>query len=121
MTVLDEETRRFVQQAVVLPPKALAQAWERLLDLHPQGGRAALGAVRVSAAQNSEIDNAVRSGLRARLADLDAHSPGLFSDAIVATGSVARAIQARSKLTGEQYQLLTEPFTAVGMAVPEHR
>ncbi|WP_442934447.1 SRPBCC family protein [Micromonospora sp. CPCC 205546] len=41
------------------------------------------------------------SGLRARLADLPAHSPDLFSDAMAATGSV---IQARSKLTGEQYQ-----------------
>ncbi|MER7417195.1 hypothetical protein ABT346_10470 [Micromonospora peucetia] len=120
MTVLDEATRRFVQQAVVLPPEVLVQVWDRLIDLLSQGGREARDAVRVSASQNSEIDTAVRSGLSARRADLDAHSPDLFSDAKAATGIVASAIQARSKLTGEQYRLLTEPFTAVGMAVPEH-
>ena len=121
MTVLDEATRRFVQQAVVLPPEVLARVWDHLIDLLPQGGREARRAVRVSASQNSEIDTAVRSGLGARRADLDAHSPDLFSDAKAAMATVARAIQARSKLTGEQYGLLTKPFTAVGMAVPEHR
>ena len=118
--MLDDETRRFLQAALTLAPPALARAFDRAVELRRQGGREASRAAKPSAAQNSHIEHTVRTGLRARLAELDEHSPELLSDAKSVTAIAARAVLKRANLTGEQYRILTEPFTAEGVPVPEH-
>ncbi|MFC7923145.1 hypothetical protein [Streptomyces cinereoruber] len=116
---MESATARFVEEATALPAATLAEVYERLLDRWADGGRAAGGATRVSASENSSIDRAVRSALLPRVDELEAVRQGLHSDSISACGIAARAVRKRSALTEEQYRVLLAPFVAVGLDAPE--
>lgn len=118
--MLDAATTRFIEQVAALPADALAAVFDQSLDLWMPVGRAASEATKISAAQNSELDHDVREALRPRAAELDAHSAGLHSDAKSATVIAARAIQTRSTLAVEHYDVLVAPFIAAGVEVPPH-
>ncbi|MFC8913625.1 hypothetical protein ACFUAB_32730, partial [Streptomyces cinereoruber] len=58
---MESATARFVEEATALPAATLAEVYERLLDRWADGGRAAGGASRVGAAENSSFNRAGRS------------------------------------------------------------
>lgn len=118
--MLDAATTRFIEQVSALPAEALAAVVDQSLDLWVPAGRAASAAIKISAAQNSELDHDVRAVLRPRAAELDAHATGLHSDATGATVIAARAIQTRATLAVEHYDVLVAPFIAAGVEVPPH-
>lgn len=118
--MLDAATERFIGQVGELSAASLAQVFDAALALRRAGGRDASRATRPSAAENSEIDHAVRSTLLPRAEELDAHRPGLHSDAKSAAVIGARAIQMRGTLTAAQYDVLVRPFAAIGIEVPPH-
>lgn len=113
-------TARFIETVAKLPPATLADVYDHALRLRRQGGREASRALRLSASEYSEIDHAVRSALLPRAGELDAYRPGLFSDALSACVIGSRAVRKPGMLSQGQYALLTGPFTAVGVAVPDH-
>jgi hypothetical protein len=118
--MLDAATERFIDQVGRLPASSLAEAFDAALALRRAGGRDASRATKPSAAENSEIDHSVRSTLLPRAEELDAHRPGLHSDAKSAAVIGARAIQKRGTLTAAQYEVLLRPFQAIGVEVPAH-
>ena len=118
--MLDPETERFVEQVGKLPPEALAEAFDRALALRRSGGREASRATKPSASEDSALDHAVRSVLLPRADELDAHRPSLHSDAKSAAMITARAILKRGSLSVEQYEVLVQPFIAVGVDIPPH-
>lgn len=118
--MLEAATVTFVEQATVLPPESLAEAFGRLVALRRQGGKEASRAAVPSAAENSELDHKIRSALLPRAAELDAVHMGLHSDARAAISTTARAILKRGKLAPEQYQVLVEPFNGRGVEMPPH-
>lgn len=117
---MDASTARFVETVATLPPETLAAVFDHVVRLRRQGGREAGRALRLSASENSALDRAVRSALLPRAGELDAHRAGLHSDALAAVVIGARAVRKPATLSSEQYALLTDPFTAVGVAVPGH-
>jgi hypothetical protein len=119
--MLEPDTRRFIEAIGALPPEALAAAFDRMLELRRSGGREASRALKPSASENSAIDHAVRSTLLPRAAELDGFRDHLHSDAISAITISARAILKRDRLSGEQYRLLVDPFTSVGVDAPAVR
>ncbi|MFJ6522939.1 hypothetical protein ACIQJ4_32345 [Streptomyces filamentosus] len=118
--MLDAGTERFVDHAVVLPPAALATAFDRMVDGRSTGGREASRAARPSAAQDSALTHRVRAALLPRADELNGHHGGLHSDAKAAICIAARAVLKRGRLTPEQYALLTGPFTDLGVPAPPH-
>lgn len=97
---------------------ALAALYEDSLDRWSRGGRDASNATRVSASENSAIERAVRTALLRRTHELDAFRPHLCFDIKPACSIAARAVCKRTKLTGEQYRVLLDPFAAAGVTVP---
>ncbi|MBM7829580.1 hypothetical protein JOE59_000285 [Agromyces cerinus] len=118
--MLDAATTWFIEQVAALPAEELAVIFDESLDLWVPAGRAASGAIKISAAKNSELDHDVRAVLRPRAAELDAHATGLHSDAKGATVIAARAIQTRATLAVEHYDVLVAPFISAGVEVPPH-
>jgi hypothetical protein len=116
--MLEPETAQFIETVGELPPDALAAAFDRMLELRRAGGREASRALKPSASENSSVDHAVRSTLLPRASELDEFRDHLHSDAISATTIAARAILKRDRLSAEQYRLLVEPFTSVGVDAP---
>ncbi|MFB9308834.1 hypothetical protein BJY17_001700 [Agromyces hippuratus] len=118
--MLDAATARFIEQVAALPAEELATIFDESLNLWMPAGRAASEAIKISAAENSELDHDVREALRPLTAELDAHVAGLHSDAKSATVMAARAVQTRATLTAEHYEVLVAPFIAAGVEVPPH-
>lgn len=118
--MLDAATTRFIEQVGALPAETLAAVFDHSMELWMPGGRAASEATKISASENSELDHDVRETLRPRAAELDAHVAGLHSDVKSATVIAARAIQTRSTLAVEHYEVLVAPFVAAGVEVPPH-
>ncbi|MEU6076963.1 hypothetical protein [Micromonospora sp. NPDC047074] len=117
---MEAGTARFIEHVGRLPPAGLAEAFDHAVRLRRRGGREASRAVRPSASEYSQIDHAVRAMLLPRADELNAHRQHLHSDALSATVIAARAVLKRAKITEAQYQLLVEPFTAIGVEVPTH-
>ncbi|WP_103544839.1 hypothetical protein [Streptomyces sp. SM1] len=117
---MHEPTAGFVGAVAALPPATLADVYDHTVRLRRQGGREASRALRLSASEHSGIDHAVRSALLPRAGELAAYRSGLLSDALSACVIGARAVRKPACLSREQYDLLTAPFTAVGVAVPGH-
>ncbi|MBT3152612.1 hypothetical protein HTV45_17305 [Streptomyces sp. CHD11] len=113
-------TALFVETVASLSPATLADVFDHTLRLRRRGGREASRALRLSASEHSAIDHAVRSALLPRAGELDAYRAGLFSDALSLCVIGARSVAKPAMLTREQYALLTGPFTAVGVDVPDH-
>jgi hypothetical protein len=116
--MLESDTARFIETVGELPPEALAAAFDRMLELRRSGGREASRALKPSASENSALDRAVRSALLPRVAELEGFREHLHSDAISAATIAARAILKRAQISGEQYRLLVEPFTSIGVHAP---
>ena len=108
--MLDQVTTDFVDEAAGLPPAELEAAFDRLVDLRPEGGKEASRAAVPSASENSALDHRIRAALLPRADELDAHLTGLHSDARAAISTTARAILKRGTLTEQQYAVLVEPF-----------
>ncbi|RXZ69938.1 hypothetical protein [Agromyces albus] len=118
--MLDVSTRRFVDDAAALPPEALAATFDRAVALRRTGGKEASRATKPSAAENSELERAVRLALLPRAEELNAFRDGLHADAKSAVVIAARAILKAEQLSGEQYHVLVDPFVTVGVDVPAH-
>lgn len=116
--MLDADVTRFVDEAAALPPAELDAAFERLIDLRGEGGREAADAAVPSASANSALDHRIRAALLPRADELNAHLPGLHSDARAAISTTARAILTRHRLTAGQYAVLVEPFAGRGPLIP---
>ncbi|MEV1131387.1 hypothetical protein [Agromyces sp. NPDC049794] len=119
--MFDASTRKFIDDAHALSPESLAAAFDRAVALRRAGGKEASGATRPSAAENSELEHAVRSALLPRADELNAVRDGLHADAKSAMVIAARAILKMEQLTDEQYDVLVRPFVEVGVDVPPHR
>lgn len=113
-------TAGFVETVAALSPATLADVYDHALSLRRQGGRAASRALRLSASEHSEIDHALRSALLPRADELNSYRAGLASCALSACVIGARAVRKPAMLSQDQYALLTGPFAAVGVAVPDH-
>lgn len=118
--MLDAPTERFIAQVGRLPAPSLADAYDRTLKLRQAGGREASRATKPSASENSELEKTVHTTLLPRASELDAFRQSLHAQSGSATMIAARAILKRSKLSVEHYEVLVEPFVAVGVDVPLH-
>lgn len=118
--MLDSATARFVETATGLSPETLTVVFDHAVSLRRAGGREASRALRLSAAENSEIQHAVRSALLPRAGELEAFRAGLHSDSLSTCVIAARAVRKRATLSLEQYRVLLAPFTAVGVTAPGH-
>ncbi|WP_350349143.1 hypothetical protein ABIQ69_04180 [Agromyces sp. G08B096] len=118
--MLDEATGRFIDQVRVLPPEALAAAFDRAVSLRRAGGREASKALKPSAVENSELERAVRDLLLPRADELNGFRDGLHADAKSAVVIAGRAVMKPGQLTAEQYDVLVTPFREAGVEVPTH-
>ncbi|SCG66603.1 hypothetical protein [Micromonospora halophytica] len=118
--MLDVSARQFVEDGRGLSPESLAAAFDRAVALRRAGGREASRATKPSAAENSELERAVRSALLPRAEELNAFRDGLHADAKSALMIAGRAILKVEQLSAEQYHVLVEPFVEVGVDVPAH-
>lgn len=118
--MLDEATERFIDQVRVLPPEALAAAFDRAVALRRAGGREASKSLKPSAAENSELERAVRDILLPRAEELNGFRDGLHADAKSAAVIAGRAVLKAGQLSAEQYEVLVTPFREVGVELPAH-
>ncbi|MFE6766442.1 hypothetical protein [Streptomyces sp. NPDC057689] len=114
-------TKRFVDEALALPPQMLVDAFERMLDLRVEGGKEASRAAVPSAAENSELERRITLAVRLRRDELDGFRRCLVTEASVVVSTAARAVLKRSRLTAEQYDVLVRPLSEAGVDVPPYR
>ncbi|MFE1292447.1 hypothetical protein [Streptomyces sp. NPDC058751] len=118
--MLDAAAERFIDQVRALSAESFAAAFDRAVALRRVGGKEASRATKPSAAENSELEHAVREVLLPRADELNAVRGGLHADAKSGVVIAGRAVLKMAQLTPEQYEVLVAPFVEVGVDVPAH-